>query len=55
MGIDFEVDGKRARSASEYEAFLRDKKKIDAIKKNILYFIFICDIICLFHMVNYSK
>lgn len=35
MGIDFEVDGKRARSASEYEAFLRDKKKIDAIKKNI--------------------
>lgn len=35
MGIDWEVDGLRAASQSEYEAFIRDKKKIDAIKKNI--------------------
>lgn len=35
MGIDWEVDGLKAKSQSEYEAFLRDKKLIDSIKKNI--------------------
>ncbi len=35
MGIEWEVDGLRAKSQSEYEAFLRDKKIIDSIKKNI--------------------
>ena len=35
MSSDWVVDGLRARSQSEYEAFLRDKRQIDAILKKI--------------------
>lgn len=35
MSSEWTVNGQRARSQSEYEAFLRDARKIEAIKKKI--------------------